>query len=246
MTAKILGWQILKRLQAMATVGFPPELRHSSLLLALPAELRNSIYRFILLQPSDIPHALFFLDNTSPDTSSNARWPHICTKILRTCKQINAEATPILYGENIFLAHSALLATLPSLLLATQPHRVVSSPVLQPRVTTMIRRFHIQVRLDVDPRFDAAKLEASFTGAEELVVEVFQAMFESCDFTVLKLFEGVRGVGKAKVFGSVGDGKYASWLGQNMMSPPGTQATGSGEKTTDSAIAWNFWTLGNR
>lgn len=41
-------------------------------------------------------------------------------------------------------------------------------------------------------------------------------MFEACDYTVLRLFEDVRGVGEAKVEGSVSDG-YARWLEQAMM-----------------------------
>lgn len=48
-------------------------------------------------------------------------------------------------------------------------------------------------------------------------------MYGSCDFTVLKLFEGVRGVGKVVIQGSLGDGRYARWLEQCMMSPPGTE-----------------------
>ena len=62
------------------------------------------------------------------------------------------------------------------------------------------------MRLDTDPRFTAMQVEESFTGVEELDIEVFQSMYASCDFNVLKLFEGVRGVSRAMVRGSVGDG----------------------------------------
>ncbi|SLM33677.1 hypothetical protein LPUS_00809 [Lasallia pustulata] len=51
--------------------------------LSLPAELRNVIYRHLLVG--------------GPDTTAP---PH--AQILRTCKQVNHEATDILYAENTF------------------------------------------------------------------------------------------------------------------------------------------------
>lgn len=48
-------------------------------------------------------------------------------------------------------------------------------------------------------------------------IEVFQAMFNSSDYSVLRLFEGVRGIGRASVGGSVGDGRFARWLEERMM-----------------------------
>lgn len=55
---------------------------------------------------------------------------------------------------------------------------------------------------------------------EELTIEVFQAQFGSSDYKVLKLFEGVRGVERTKVYGSVtGFPEYVEWL-QNVMSSP--------------------------
>lgn len=78
------------------------------------------------------------------------------------------------------------------------------------------------MRLDTDPRFTARQVDEAFTGVHELEIEVFQAMYGSCDFGVLRLFEGVRGVGKAVVQGSVGDGRYAAWLARTMMLPAGS------------------------
>ena len=54
----------------------------------------------------------------------------------------------------------------------------------------LIRRYYIFVRLDTDPRFSSSLVEESFNGCDELYIDVFQAMYGSCDFTVLKLFEG--------------------------------------------------------
>ncbi|KAI7502073.1 hypothetical protein KC347_g9067 [Hortaea werneckii] len=197
----------------------------ASALLSLPPELRNEIWRCLLVRissPSPDPKAI---DRKKQRHRSPAgrepREPHICTDLLRTCRQANTEATPILYGENTFNAHPSLLATLPSFLLSTLPIRVTLPPVTHARVVRLIRKFSLHVRLDTDPRFTSFQAEESFNGVEELEIEVFQAMYGSCDFSVLGLFEGVRGVGRAVVKGSVGDGRYAGWLARSMMCPPG-------------------------
>ena len=110
----------------------------------------------------------------------------------------------------------------------------------------MIRRYYIHVRLDIDPRFTRMQAEESFSGVEELEIEVFQAMYGSCDFSVLKLFEGVRGVGKAVVQGSVGDGKYAEFLARSMMSAPGQEIPAFSEEYIGGNKAWDAWQHGNR
>lgn len=102
------------------------------------------------------------------------------------------------------------------------------------------------MRLDTDPRFSKTQATESFTGIDELEIEVFQAMYGSCDFSVLKLFEGVRGIGKVVVQGSVGDGKYADWLARAMMSSPGTEVPTFSEKYVGGNKAWDAWTHGNR
>ena len=87
----------------------------------------------------------------------------------------------------------------------------------------MIRRYHIRVRLDCDPNFSAKKAQEAFTGAEELTVEVFQAQFGGSEYQVLKLFEGIRGVRRAKIYGSVSAfPDYVDWLESAMMEPEGT------------------------
>ncbi|TKA23186.1 hypothetical protein B0A50_07579 [Salinomyces thailandicus] len=199
----------------------------ASALLSLPAELRNAIWTYVLVQPLRQPHAL-------------------CPNVLRTCKQANFEGSPILYGENTFEAHTSLLAALPSCLLLTKPRRITLPPVTHPRVAQMIRRYYMYVRLDTDPRFSQSQTEESFNGAEELEIEVFQSMYGSCDFSVLKLFEGIRGVGKAVVHGSVGDGRYAGWLAEVMMSPSGTDAPAFSERYIGGSKAWDAWQNGHR
>ena len=215
-----------------------------SRLLALPAELRNHIWQYLLiqcLQSSPLPAHLF---PGAPEAAR--RRTRFCANILQCCKQINAEGTPILYGENVFLAHPSLLTALPSFLLLKNPNRVKLPPVLCPRVSKHIRRYFIHVRLDIDPRFGRQQVEESFTGVEELEIEVFQAMYGSCDFSNLQLFEGVRDVGKAVVHGSVGDGRYADWLARTMEQPIDTQPTPFSEEFIGGNKAWDAWSHGNR
>lgn len=52
---------------------------------------------------------------------------------------------------------------------------------------------------------------SAFEGAECLEVEVFRASWAIGGYEALEGYEGVRGVGKARVFGSVGWG-FARWL----------------------------------
>ncbi|KAB2570847.1 hypothetical protein DBV05_g10485 [Lasiodiplodia theobromae] len=91
-------------------------------------------------------------------------------------------------------------------------------PILHASVVAQIRNWHISVRLDADPYFNAAEVTAAFSNADSLEVECWQAQFEACDYSVLRLFQDVRGVGRAKVSGSVGYG-FAHWLELVMESP---------------------------
>ena len=209
-------------------------------LLSLPAELRNTIWTLVLVQSEQaLPNHLF-------PGAPPRRQDRICANVLRTCRQVNNEATPIFYGENTFTAHPTLLATLPSLLLLTRPHRVSLPPVKCPRMAKLIRRWYIHVRLDTDPQFGKELAEDSFNGVEELEIEVFQSMYGSCDFSKLKLFEGVRGVGRAVVQGSIGDGKYACWLADAMMKTEGTLVEPYTELYIGGDKAWSAWQNGNR
>lgn len=213
-------------------------------LLRLPAELRTIIWQYLLVQcieSSPLPAHLF------PGAPESARRrTRFCANVLRTCKHIHREGTPILYGENLFLAHPSLLTALPALLLLKSPNRVALPPVLSPRVAAFIRRYFLHVRLDVDPRCSARQVAESFSGVDELEVEVFQAMYGSCDFGNLRPFEGVRGVRRAVVQGSVGDGRYARWLARTMELPPGSEPAPFSEEYIGGNMAWDAWTHGNR
>ncbi|KAI6900515.1 hypothetical protein KC318_g10540 [Hortaea werneckii] len=224
----------------------------ASPLFSLPPELRNDIWRYLLIHaPSSPSSSLSAIDRKEPHHPTSPgpgpRDSYIYANILRTCKQANTEATPILYGENTFNAHPSLLATLPSFLLSTLPVRVTLPPITHPRVARLIRKLSLHVRLDTDPRFTSVQAEESFNGVEELEIEVFQAMYGSCDFSVLGLFEGVRGVGRAVVKGSVGDGRYAGWLAESMMCPPGCERLlGVGDGEFGGREGKDVWQDGNR
>lgn len=187
--------------------------QEESIFFRLPAELRNQIYTELLcpdgaklkdLAKEDKDLSTRHFNQTSTSTS-------LYPAILSTCRKAHDEASALLYDPHIFHAHSSLLTSLPHL---TSPSR----PVLYPSVTSLISRWQISLRLDTDPRFTFSQATAAFSGAEYLEIRVWQAQFEACDYSVLKLFTGVRGVQVAKVGGSV-DPELARWLEQTMMLP---------------------------
>jgi hypothetical protein len=236
---------IRKEAESTRVASTPMIDQSASPLLALPAELRVAIWSLLLHH--DIAHETTLPFHSQYSIVPSTRRDRICANILRTCKQANKEGTPILYGENTFAAHASLLTSLPYFLLRINPTRVVSpAPITSPRVARMIRRYYIHVRLDTDPRFSRAQVSESFTGVEELDIEVFQAMYASCDFSTLSLFEDVRGVGRATVRGSVGDGKYADWLARCMMSGAGQIIPEYSEEYIGGNRAWDAWIHGNR
>ena len=177
----------------------------ASPLLALPTELRLQIYRHVLVLPA------------YKRTHTRRHTGEVHAALLGTCHQIHREALPILYGENTFLAHQSLLADFPSL-------RDWHPPVRTARLLPHIRRWHVRVRLDCDAPYDAAAVARAFSGADELTVEVRQAVFRGVGRAVLRLFEGVRGVKAARVVGSTtGFEAYGLWLERAMCSPRGSE-----------------------
>lgn len=68
----------------------------SQLLTALPAELRNEIWRLVLI----LPHRVWL--------NTHANVIHQQTALLKTSRQIRAEASSIFYGENKFHTSFAL------------------------------------------------------------------------------------------------------------------------------------------
>lgn len=77
--------------------------------------------------------------------------------------------------------------------------------ITAPRILAYMRHWHLQVRLDTDARFTQAAVTAAFSGAEELEIECWQAMYGAADpGAVLGRFSGVRGVKRCVVKGSIG------------------------------------------
>lgn len=187
--------------------------QEDSLFFRLPAELRNQIYVDLLC-----PDATNLKSLTEKANDLNVRHYNqtvtltsLHPEILSTCRRIRDEATSLLYAPHTFHAHPSLLTSLPHL-------TSVAKPVLYPSVINLISRWQICLRLDIDPQFSAAQAKAAFSGAEYLEVRVWQAQFEACDYAVLKLFTGVRGVQFARVGGDV-DPALAKWLEEQMMLP---------------------------
>ncbi|CAG8977826.1 hypothetical protein HYALB_00008992 [Hymenoscyphus albidus] len=179
--------------------------------LDLPGEIRNQIYTVLLVLP---------LNTSGKFVPVPTNEPSIYPQILAVCKSIHHEAKQILYGKNIFYAHAQLLTGLPLL----RQWWSSSCTVRSPEMISMIRRYRLRVRLDCDPRFSAQQAEESFTGSEEFYLEAIQAQYGGSDYSVLKLFEGVRGVTRATVIGGVGTfPEYAAWLQKSMMAPIGSE-----------------------
>jgi hypothetical protein len=106
----------------------------------------------------------------------------------------------------------------------------------------MIRRYYICVRLDCDPNFSAKKAQDAFTGVEELTLDVFQAQFGSSENQVLTLFEGIRDVKRARIFGSIaGFRDYVCWLERAMMTPVGNHVERFGTEDMNDVRSYDMW-----
>jgi len=192
-----------------STVPTPPR---SLFLCVFPLELRLEIYIYLLVHPPSKRIPMF-----PPHHGNSSHDQRLHPAILLTNRQINAEGTPILYGQNTFLAHPTMLSDFPRL-------RPNFPPVREVTVLPQIRRFLVRVRLDCDANVDREAVTRAFSGVEELVVDVWQAMFLGADNEALKVFEGVRGVRRARVTGSTtGFDGYARWLEGKMESPLGKE-----------------------
>ncbi|KAH6686157.1 hypothetical protein F5X68DRAFT_208402 [Plectosphaerella plurivora] len=86
-------------------------------------------------------------------------------------------------------------------------------PLREVAVLPRIRRFYLRVRLDCDTILRREDVTQAFSGVEELVIDVWQAMFLGADHSALKIFEGVRNVKNPRITGSTtGFHDYARWL----------------------------------
>ncbi len=194
--------------------------------LDLPGEIRNQIYcQLLVVPPLSVPRLLGD--------------PPIYPQILSVCRKIHEEARQILYSCNTFLAHPNLLSDLPRLRLY---YDTISSPIL----ISLIQRYHIRVRLDCDPNFSMIKATNAFSGVEELTIEVFQAQFGSSDYKRLTLVEGVRGVKRPRLYGSVtAFPEYVAWLEAAIVSPTeGVVEVFDKDKAVTSQVRpYDIWTV---
>ncbi|KAB8296713.1 hypothetical protein EYC80_002133 [Monilinia laxa] len=171
--------------------------------LDLPGEIRNQIYHLLLIVPP--------ISTPRPLGSD----PPIYPQILSVCRKVHDEAEQILYGGNVFIAHPNLLNGLPRL-------RWKYDTISSSKLISIIKKYYIIVRLDCDPNFTEVRAEDAFNGMEGLTIRVEQSAFRGSDYQVLKLFEGVRGVKKTKISGSVsGFPAYVEWLQDVMKMPKG-------------------------
>jgi hypothetical protein len=160
---------------------------------------------------------------------------HLTPSILLTCKTIHNEATPTLYNQNTFCAHPTLLAQL----LYLFPSR----PIVSLSSIKRIKRWYLNIRLDIESRFNSTEVSLASNGCEELEIEAWQAEYGTSDLKTLDLFESVRGIKRAKVTGSVG-AMYCQWLGGCMTSAIGNVVEPFwGEEV---GKGYNLWTSGNR
>ncbi|KAI1654074.1 hypothetical protein F4813DRAFT_233894 [Daldinia decipiens] len=138
--------------------------RAPSPFLALPVEIRLEIFKHLLVLPPDAP---------SPSQKTyyqygqhRTPWP-LHPAILRANRQLYAEALPLLYRRNTFLAHNTLLTTLPRL-------RHAYGPVLSAHLAGLITRFYVCVRLDAEPGYDRAQVAMQLSNKEEIVLDAWQ------------------------------------------------------------------------
>ena len=165
--------------------------------------------------------------------------PFVYPHILFTCRKVYEEGIHILYGNNTFLAHPNLLSALPRL-------RSYYDTIVSPSLITLIRRYQIRIRLDCDPNFTAEQATHAFTGVDELNIIVFQAQYGSSDYKVLRLFEGVRGVKRINICGSITlFREYVEWLRQAMSAPINETVEEFGqEKAIASDLGtYDLWTV---
>ncbi|KAI0911162.1 hypothetical protein F4823DRAFT_319558 [Ustulina deusta] len=215
----------------MSSPESPSSHRHRPTLLNLPLEIRLEIYTHLLTTPAPFPtHSPLPPPPSSTPSSSSPPAPFFAPQtapiplhpsILRACRQLHAECTPVLYRSNTFLAHTSLLTVFPSFFSPSHPRKAYA-PVRSPSLASLVTRFRVRVRLDAEPQFARDQATAQFSGKSELVIEAWQAEWRGAGPDVLRLFEGIRGVRAARVTGSTsGFEDYARWLERAMMAGVG-------------------------
>ncbi|KAI8952476.1 hypothetical protein F4801DRAFT_540969 [Xylaria longipes] len=206
-------------------------------LLNLPPEIRLEIYAHLLTVPSHSqrspplsPSSAISTPSSSSSSSSPSPAPFFTRQvpfyplhpnILRACRQLHAECTPVLYSSNTFLAHTSLLTTFPSFFSPSHPRKAYA-PIRSASLASLVTRYRLRLRLDAEPQFERDGVTAQFSGKSEVVIEVWQAEWRGAGPDALRLFEGVRGVRTARVTGCTsGFEAYAQWLERAMMAGMG-------------------------
>lgn len=98
----------------------------------------------------------------------------------------------------------------------------------------------MNIRLDTDPRFTPSQITASFSGCEELEVEVWQAEYGTSNLNTLRMFEGIRGVKRVKIVGNIGE-EYRMWLENCMKLPIGFEV-----QAFAGSMGVELWRAGHR
>ncbi|KAI9695664.1 MAG: hypothetical protein M1836_006116 [Candelina mexicana] len=206
--------------------------------LRLPPELRNIVYRLLLISPLRDDEIGLFID----PGNGTYRWgTH--TAILRTNHQVFAESSSIFYGENIFTVHgsddSLWFADegLPSRARNTYPWATHSFDAI-----CQMQRWKFIIRLD--PRVRAAdekllappfhrlkrdigymcRLLAYCYRLREVIIELWRGQGESTEPAfatgtgVLEPFTTMRGAENVIIRGDLTD-EYAEFLKQLMQAP---------------------------
>ncbi|KAA8568936.1 hypothetical protein EYC84_007912 [Monilinia fructicola] len=149
--------------------------------LDLPGEIRNQIYYLLLVIPRLPSSRVYLLD----------RDPPIYPQILSVCRKVHDEAEQILYGSNVFVAELNFLVGLPRL-------RWEYPTIKSSRLISIINKYFIAVSSLDSPAFTCVEIKDAFSGMEELTIWAVRPYLLSRYF-MLRYFEGVRGVKKAKI-----------------------------------------------
>ena len=190
-------------------------------LLSLPLEVRLQIYAFLLRAPDD--------HNTMPTLSFQLH-----PAILSTCIQVHDEALPVLYADNLFVAHHGYLAS--NVKLRTSMPRVQPFSAGRP----LIRRWLLRINLANTAYWTHRKaLSQDFSGVDELRLFVVYFLVISSEKTIeaLRRFAGIRGVRKVSILGMdpldrkqrARVDEYIEWLTMAMTSPIGSEVEDSTE-----------------
>lgn len=152
-------------------------------LLNCPGEIRNMIYRLVLVKP----HGATIEPDGAPGSARcssrvSSRRVGLASQILRTCRHIHNEALPILYGENMW-----------EISIRRRPQAEIRYPralPITPQHNLSKYRSHFrQVRISIEylPRL-SVQFWASFLSADyECLREMVQRIS-----TVLEPFSGIR------------------------------------------------------